>query len=184
MRKLIVCLLIMVTYGCVQKQDTTVDMADTVEMDDGAKISRVFRGNPEINQVWISTPKAEIDGVTEKSLVFKREIGEDGESFEFELKRKVKQSLDNVNKDRVVIKFDDGKTLSYSKNSSGMISMVIDRYTLRGILMGSFNKNKDLINCLKNKRVKSFSLEGFDTDVTTIEADSFLKDFNTVLTMK
>jgi hypothetical protein len=178
MRKLIVCLLILVTYGCVQKQDTTVEIADS------AKISRVFQSYPEINQVWISTPKTEIDGVTEKSLVFKRKIGEDGESFEFELNRKVEQSLDNVNKERVVIKFDDGKTLSYSKNSSGMISMVIDGYTLKGILMGSFNKNKDLINCLKNKRVKSFSIEGFDTVVTTTEADTFLKDFNTVLIMK
>ncbi len=178
MRKLIVCLLILVTYGCVQKQDTPVEIADS------AKISRVFQGNPGINQVWISTPETEIDGFTKKALFFKRKIGEDGERFEFELNGKVTQSLDNVNKERIVIKFDDGQTFAYSKRSTRIISMVLDGLNFYGYLSGEFDKNKDLINSLKKKRVNSFSLEGFNTDLTTKEADAFLKDFNTVLTMK
>lgn len=179
MRTLIVCLLMLITSGCDQKLEAPVEVSEK------SKISRVFQSNPEINQVQIKTPETEIDGITEKALVFERKVGEDGESFEFDLKGKVHQQLNDVNRGRIVIKFDDGEILSFSKSSSGMISTVIDvSLTLDGILMGLFAKNEDLIKSLKKKRVTSFYLEGFSTEVPKSEAEAFRKDFNTILSMK
>ncbi len=159
----------------------------------GASISRVFQSNPAINEVQIRTPLTEEAAgkiFMKKVLVFHRKIGADKEYFELDLNSRINVSLDNANKNRIGIKFENGKVFSFDNNSRKALSMVLELIKgsdgigrINGILSGPKDNNKDLINHLKTKKVTSFSLEGMKTEVTKAESEVFLKDVNSVIEM-
>lgn len=161
----------------------------------GTKINRSFHAHPMINQVVIRTPLTDALGsdFIDKVLVFKKKIGEDDVTFDLELNGRNDQKLNDVNKGRIVICFDDGKVFEYSKKSVGIISIVLDYGikgsagnigTISGVLMGSTIRDRELIYHLKRNNVTSFSLESFETVITKLEAEDFRKNVNTVMDMK
>lgn len=159
------------------------------------KITRFYQSNPMINQVQIRTPLSDTVGteLVDKSLVFQKNIGENDTSFELHLNGRNDERLNDVNKNRIVIHFDDDKDIEYSNNSSHGVSMVFDNGvkgvagnigTINGVLMGDMKRDKYLIESLSKRNIVSFSLEGFKTDVAVQEAEAFRKNMNTVLGMQ
>jgi hypothetical protein len=181
--------------GCEENTKAPLPYSGPDEGDNKLKISRFFQSNPMINEVQIRTPLDDLSegNMVKRVIVYKRNIGDDHEYFEITLNGRNDIKLNDVNKGRIEINFEGGKTFSYSSKSSSLISsMVFDDGvkildeigTIRGVLIGSKNRNAKLIDCLQHKRVLSFTLEGFNTVVSAPEAELFRKDVMTVMSMK
>jgi hypothetical protein len=180
-------------YGC---QDQSSQNEIQLGPDEGVnrtKISRFFQSNLMINEVQIRTPLSDAiaNDFIDKVIVFQRKIGENDEHYELYLNGRNTHKLNDVNRGRIEIYFDDGKVFKYSNESlSNGVPMIFDDGvkgvagyigTIRGDLIVS---EIALIEELKKKKIVSFTLEGFKTKVTDQEAEEFRKNINTVMTMK
>jgi hypothetical protein len=180
-------------YGC---QDQLPQNETQLGPDEGinrTKISRFFQSNPMINEVQIRTPlsNAVATDFIDKVIVFQRKKGVGNEHYELHLNGRNNEKLNDVNRGRIEIYFEDGKVFKYSGDSlTGETSMIFDN-GVKGVAgyIGTIQGNllftdRALVEKLKKKKIVSFTLEGFKTIVTDQEAEEFRKNINTVMTMK